>query len=69
MEIPTKWLKHNFECPEGKGQADLLSAWRVDYGIEVLIGVSCNNPQLKEQGGEDCQWSCLKEIEEKKASI
>jgi len=62
MAEESMWQKHTIDCPEGKGTAELVSAWRVDDGVEVLVGVSCNNQELKDPAGKNCQWSCWDQV-------
>ena len=53
-------------CPEEKRKAQLLLEWKVQKGKKVLKSVSCDNPQLTDYSGMDCQWLCLKKISPKK---
>ena len=59
----TKWKREQITCPEGRGQAELLAEWRVEGEEAALTGMSCQNPQLRDLSGEDCQWSCWERVE------
>ena len=67
MTRQAKWEKRNIQCPEGKGEGELLTEWQNENGKEILTGISCNNPKLRDLSGEDCNWSCWKEVSKKKA--
>jgi hypothetical protein len=62
MERQSKWTKHDMKCPEGKGESRLLLEWRMKSGQDVLVSIYCNNPELSDLSGGDCQWSCWEEI-------
>lgn len=62
MKQPRTYLRHKIECPERKGETELLSDWQTEDGIDILKGISCNNPRLRDLSGTDCQWSCWKQI-------
>ena len=66
MEGQSRWVRHHMICPEERGESELLLEWRLEGDGEVLNGVSCKNPLLKDLGGVDCQWSCLEKIIEEK---
>ena len=63
MMQETRWIKYKMECPEGMGTADLFSEWRVKKNGDVLNGICCDNLELKDLSGSDCQWSCWEEVE------
>jgi hypothetical protein len=66
MEEKSRWGLRHMKCPEEKGKAQLLLEWKVQKGKKVLQSVSCDNPQLIDYSGTDCQWLCLKKISPKK---
>ena len=61
----SRWVRRNIECPEGKGEQDLLIELHDDRGIEVVRAISCDNPLLEDFAGDDCEWSCWEEVSEK----
>ncbi|MHC4105190.1 MAG: hypothetical protein ACYSR9_09630 [Planctomycetota bacterium] len=62
MTQHTEYLLHEIKCPERNDKAELLSEWRTENGQEILNGIHCNNAQLRDLSGTDCQWSCWKQI-------
>lgn len=50
------------KCPEGRGESSLFVEWRLERDGEVVNSVSCNNLQLMDLSGRDCQWSCWEKI-------
>lgn len=54
----SRWQKIRLDCPEGRGQAELLAQWCRQGRKEKLQGLSCNNVKLKDLSGSDCHWSC-----------
>ncbi len=50
------------KCPEGRGESALFVEWRLEKDGEVVNSVSCNNLQLIDLSGSDCQWSCWEKI-------
>ena len=57
-----KYLRYEIKCPEKDHKNELLSEWRTENGQEILNGIRCNNSQLKDLSGADCQWSCWEQI-------
>ena len=57
-----KYVRQEIECPEKGEKTKLLSEWRTDNDQEILNGIRCNNSQLKDLSGADCQWSCWEQI-------
>ena len=68
MKQASKWSIRKKQCPEGRGKTDLLLEWKVEKGRKVLHSVCCDNPQLADYSGMDCQWACLELISGKKKS-
>ena len=68
MKPTPKWNVRQMKCPEGKGQAGLLLEWKVEKGKKILCSISCDNPQLSDYSGVDCQWLCLGKISGPKKS-
>ncbi len=66
MSEKSQWTLRHMKCPEEKGKAQLLLEWKVQRGKKVLHSISCDNPQLMEYSGMDCQWLCMKKISPKK---
>ena len=64
MGKQSRWVKRRIECPEGKGENDLLIELNDDRGIEVVRAISCDNPLLEDFAGGDCGWSCWQEVRE-----
>jgi len=62
MGEQSRWAKRRMKCPEGMGESDLLLEWCGESGEEVLNSISCDNLQLKDLSGRDCQWSCWEGI-------
>ena len=62
MAQHTKYVRHEIKCPESKDKTELLSEWRTEDGQEILNGIRCDNPQLRDLSGADCQWSCWEHI-------
>jgi hypothetical protein len=62
MREQSRWVRYQMQCPEQRGASQLLLEWRVKSGGEVLNSVSCDNPQLKDLSGSECQWSCWEQI-------
>ena len=58
MEEQSKWVRHRFKCPEGKGESKLFIEWRIEDEREIINSISCDNLYLKDLSGGDCQWSC-----------
>jgi hypothetical protein len=50
------------KCPEDRGIAQLLLEWKVDRGRKVLCSVTCDNFELADYSGSDCQWLCWAKI-------
>jgi hypothetical protein len=65
MSKQSRWVRRNIECPEGKGEHDLLIASHDESGKEVVKAISCDNPDLEDFAGGDCEWSCWEEVFEK----
>jgi len=63
-----RWVKLQIECPAEKGESELLLEWHDhdEEGTEVLNGMSCDNPKLRDLSGQDCDWSCWERVAEKK---
>jgi hypothetical protein len=66
MAEKSQWVLRHMKCPGEKGKAELLLEWKVQRGRKVLHSISCNNPQLMDYSGADCQWHCLQKISPKK---
>ena len=66
MKQGSKWSIRQMPCPEARGKAELLLEWKVEKGKKVLHSISCDNPQLMDYSGMDCQWYCLEKISGKK---
>jgi len=66
MSEKSKWAIRQMRCPEEKGKTELLIEWKVEKGKKVLHSISCDNPQLMDYSGADCQWLCMKRISAKK---
>jgi hypothetical protein len=62
MRQQSRWAKRLMKCPEGRGESALLVEWRLKKDGEVVNSVSCNNLQLIDLSGRDCQWSCWEKI-------
>jgi len=62
MAQDPKYFRHEINCPEKDDTVQLLSEWRTEDGQEILNGIGCNNSQLKDLSGADCQWSCWEQI-------
>ena len=58
------WEKYHIKCPEQRGEADLFLEWSLESGSRKLISASCNNEQLLDLSGKDCEWSCWDTITE-----
>ena len=58
----TRWVKQTMKCPEGRGETQVFMEWLNQGGKQVLNSISCDNPQLRDLSGSDCQWSCWEEI-------
>ncbi len=56
------WKKCHIKCPEQRGDADLFLEWSIEKGRKILRSASCNNEQLLDLSGKDCEWSCWDEI-------
>ncbi len=65
MKQLPRYVRHEINCPEGRGETELLSAWCAEGGRQVLNGIICNNPKLRDLSGTDCQWSCWDQISPK----
>ena len=65
MGEQSRWVRRQIECPEGKGEHDLLIALHDEGGKEVVRAISCDNPDLEDFAGGDCEWSCWEEVSEK----
>lgn len=50
------------KCPEDRGIAQLLLEWKIDRGRKVLCSVTCDNFELADYSGSDCQWLCWAKI-------
>ena len=50
------------KCPEDRGIAQLLLEWKIDRGRKVLGSVTCDNFELADYSGSDCQWLCWAKI-------
>lgn len=50
------------KCPENRGIAQLLLEWKIDRGRKVLCSVTCDNFELADYSGSDCQWLCWAKI-------
>jgi hypothetical protein len=66
MKQASNWSVRQRKCPEGRGEAALLLEWKVQKGRKILHSVSCDNPQLANYSGTDCQWRCMEKISDKK---
>ena len=64
MGKQSRWVKRHIECPEGKGENDLLIEFQDDRGKEVVRAISCHNPLLEDFAGGTCGWSCWQEVRE-----
>ena len=62
MKKETRWERCRIECPEQKGEGVVLIHWEKKDGKEVVCGMQCSNPYLKDLGGGDCEWSCWKKL-------
>jgi hypothetical protein len=58
----SRWARRLIKCPEGRGESALFVEWRLEKDGEVVNSVSCNNLQLIDLSGSDCQWSCWEKI-------
>ncbi len=65
MRQQSRWVRRFMKCPEGRDESELLLEWRLEKGGEILNSVSCNNLQLMDLSGSDCQWSCWETISRK----
>jgi hypothetical protein len=54
------------KCPEGRGKTELLLEWKIEKGRKILQSISCDNPQLADYSGAECQWCCFEKISAKK---
>ena len=50
-------------CPEGKGRTQIVCEWDIvsEKGRilkRTLKQIDCQNPQLTEFGGRECNWGC-----------
>jgi hypothetical protein len=61
------WVRRQIQCPEKRGESRLLLEWHIVDGEAALNGISCDNPQLKDLSGNDCEWSCWEQITETKS--
>jgi hypothetical protein len=66
MKQASQWSIRKRQCPEGRGKAELLLEWKVEKGRKVLHSISCDNPQLADYSGVECQWCCLEKVSGKK---
>jgi hypothetical protein len=66
MEKQYRWVKRAIKCPEGRGESGLFLEWRVEGGEEILNSISCNNPELRDLSGRDCEWSCWERVSPEK---
>ena len=64
MSGTAKWEKKKGDCDESGRENDLLVEWReTEDGKKELGGVSCDDPKLTDYDGEECDWTCVDEIE------
>lgn len=64
MDINSRWVRRQIECPEGRGKHELLVELDEDGRREVVRAISCDNPYLEDFAGGGCQWSCWEEVTE-----
>jgi hypothetical protein len=62
MKKTSRWERCRMVCPEGKGEGMLLVHWEMEGDSEILCGMQCGNPYLKDLGGGDCRWSCWEKV-------
>ena len=67
MTKKSKYFRHEITCPEKGEKTVLLSEWHAEGDQKVLNGIRCDNVQLKDLSGKDCQWTCWEEISEEKS--
>ena len=67
MEPYPKYLRHEIKCPERDELVKLLSEWRTQDGQTILNGLHCDDSNLKDLSGADCQWSCWEQISRAKS--
>ena len=60
----SRWTRRRIECPEGRGSHELLFELHDDAGKEVGRAISCDNPNLEDFTGGDCEWSCWEAVSE-----
>jgi hypothetical protein len=63
MEGKIRQESRKFKCLEEDRIADLMIEWRHKDGKEVIAGVYCDNPRLRDLGNWDCRWTCLDALE------
>jgi hypothetical protein len=69
MSEKSRWEKRKVDCEETGEEANLLIEYRKTGKKgkkEEVGGVSCDNPQLTDYDGDDCEWTCIDEIEREK---
>ena len=67
MAKKSKYFRHEIICPEKGEKTVLLSEWHTEGDQEILNGIRCDNVQLKDLSGTDCQWTCWEEISREKS--
>jgi hypothetical protein len=66
MKQISKWNTRQMKCPEGRGKTELLLEWKIEKGKKILQSISCDNPQLADYSGVECQWCCFEKVSRKK---
>lgn len=58
MAKALKYERRTMECAEEHRTATLLLEWKEEGGKRTLVGVECDNPNLRGLEPYVCRWSC-----------
>lgn len=62
MGEKSSWVRLRMKCPEKDCEASLLVEWRNEGGKKILNGIVCDNEELRDLCGKDCEWFCWEEV-------
>ena len=66
MSEERRWSRLQVKCRETERKTNLLVEWGKKDGKDFVNGITCDNPELADYGGRECEWSCWDEVSGKK---